>query len=55
MGRGNSKSLSPVDRQGSKRRDWVTKLPSKLLTKNFSCLKELLVQKWRKDWGKAVQ
>lgn len=39
--RGNSKSLSPVDRQHLKSRDSVTNPQSKLLTVKHSCLKEL--------------
>jgi hypothetical protein len=44
----------PVDRPGSQSRDGVTKLLSKILTQNCSCLKEVQGQKWsrglRKDY-----
>ena len=41
MGRQNLKRPSPVDRQGPQWRDEDTILPSKILTQNFSCQKEM--------------
>jgi hypothetical protein len=45
VGRWNLKRPPPVDRQ-SQWKDEDTNPPSKVLTQNYSCLKEMQGQKW---------
>ena len=49
IGKGDLRRESPVNRQGLKRRDRVTKPESKILIQNCSCIKEMQGQKWRRD------